>query len=123
MTQREDSDLNELRLRYVAGEIEEPRLPGHDAKPVLWFLGTKIATHTLLGAALGSLGGLIQPSPTGRAFIQIFTALFMLATALHLLRVHPIFRYVILNRLASSQDGYGVRPRAEARSRPPPWER
>lgn len=96
MTQREDSDLNELRLRYVAGEIEEPRLPGHDAKPVLWFLGTKIATYTLLGAALGSLGGLIQPSPTGRAFIQIFTALFMLATALHLLRVHAIFRYVIL---------------------------
>ncbi|MGH2759096.1 MAG: sulfite exporter TauE/SafE family protein [Actinomycetota bacterium] len=96
VTQREDSDLDELRLRYVAGEIEDPRLPGHDSKPVLWFLGTKVATYTLLGAGLGSLGGLFQPSPTARAFIQIFTALFMLATALHLLRVHPIFRYVIL---------------------------
>ncbi len=96
VTQREDSDLDELRLRYVAGELDEPRLPRHDAKPVLWFLGTKIATYSMLGAALGSLGNLVQPSPTARAFIQIFTALFMLATAAHLLRLHPIFRYVVL---------------------------
>ncbi len=96
VAQREDSDLDALRLRYIAGEVDEPRLPGHSPKPVVWFLGSKVATYTLLGAALGSMGGLVQPSPTARAFIQIFTALFMLATALHLLRVHPIFRYVVL---------------------------
>ena len=96
VTQREDSDLDELRLRYVSGELEEPALPRHDAKPVLWFLAAKIATYTALGAALGALGNLVQPSPTARAFIQIFTALFMLATAAHLLRLHPIFRYVVL---------------------------
>lgn len=96
VTQREDLDLHEMRLRYVAGEIEELRLPRHDAKPVLWFLAAKIATYTIFGAGLGALGSLVQPSPTARAFIQIFTALFMLATALHLLRVHPIFRYVII---------------------------
>ncbi len=96
VTQREDTDLDELRARYVWGELEEPRLPRHDAKPVLWFLGAKTAAYTALGAGLGALGGLLQPSPTARAFLQIFTALFMLATALHLLRVHPIFRYVII---------------------------
>lgn len=96
VAQREDSDLDELRLRYISGKLDEPRLPRHDAKPVLWFLGTKVATYTLLGAGLGALGNLMQPSPTARAFIQIFTGLFMLATALHLLEVHPIFRYVIL---------------------------
>jgi sulfite exporter TauE/SafE len=96
VTQKEDADIDEVRARYVSGEIEEPHLPRHDAKPVLWFLGTKIVTYTMLGAGLGALGDLIQLSPTARAFMQIFTALFMLAMALHLLRVHPIFRYVVI---------------------------
>lgn len=96
VTQRTDTDLDAIRARYVAGEVEELRLPRHDAHPVLWFLGAKVGTYTLLGAGLGSLGDLIQPSPTGRAFLQMFTALYMLATALHLLRVHPVFRHVII---------------------------
>lgn len=93
---REEGDLDEVRRRYISGELETPVLPRHDAHPVLWFLGAKSTTYMLLGAGLGSLGNVIQPSPTARAFLQIFTALFMLATALHLLKVHPIFRYVIL---------------------------
>ena len=96
VSQKGDSDLEELRLAYVSGELEEPRLPRHDTKPVLWFLAAKITVYTLLGAGLGALGDLIQLSPSARAVIQILTALFMLATALHLLRVHPIFRYVVL---------------------------
>lgn len=96
VTQREDADLEEVRLRYVSGEIDEPLVPRHDTKPVLWFLAAKITVYTLLGAGLGWLGDLVQLSPPVRAVIQIATALFMLATAMHLLRVHPIFRYVIL---------------------------
>lgn len=96
VTQKEAADIDELRARFISGELDEPRLPRHDAKPVLWFLGAKAVTYTLLGAALGALGDLIQLSPTARAFMQIFTALFMLAMALHLLRVHPIFRYVVI---------------------------
>lgn len=96
MTQREDTDLDELRSRYVSGEVDELAIPRHDAKPVLWFLIAKISAYTLLGAALGLLGDAIQPSPVVRGYVQIFTALFMVATALHLLRVHPIFRYVII---------------------------
>lgn len=96
VSQREDEDIDEVRQGYVSGAIDAPPLPRHDGKPVLWFLASKTIAYTLLGAGLGGLGTLIQPSPVARGFFQIFTALFMLATALHLLRVHPIFRYVIL---------------------------
>ncbi len=96
VTQREGNDLDEARQRYVSGAVDEPRFTPHDGKPVLWFLASKTVAYTLLGAGLGALGTLIQPSPVARGFFQIFTALFMLATALHLLRVHPIFRYVVL---------------------------
>ncbi len=96
VTQREVSDLDELRERYVSGELEELAIPRHDAKPVMWFLIAKVSAYTLLGAALGWVGNAIQPSPAARGYLQIFTALFMIATALHLLRVHPIFRYVVI---------------------------
>ena len=96
VTQREDEDLDEVREGYVSGAIDAPRLPRHDGKPVLWFLASKTIAYSLLGAGLGALGNLIQPSPVARGFFQIFTAVFMLATALHLLKVHPIFRHVIL---------------------------
>lgn len=96
VTTREDTDLDTLKERYVSGESEDLTIPRHDAKPVVWFLIAKVAAYTLLGVALGWLGNAIQPSPAGRGYLQIFTALFMVATALHLLRVHPIFRYVII---------------------------
>lgn len=96
VTQREDTDLDALRQRYVSGASEDLTIPRHDAKPVMWFLIAKVAAYTLLGVALGWLGSAIQPSPVARGYLQIFTALFMVATALHLLRVHPIFRYVII---------------------------
>lgn len=97
VTQRESEvNLDQLRKSYVSGAVEELRLPSHEGKPVLWFLAAKTLAYTVLGAGLGALGTLIQPSPVARGFLQIFTALFMLATALHLLRVHPIFRHVIL---------------------------
>ena len=96
VTQKENADEDELRARFIAGELDEPHLPRHDVKPVLWFLAAKTVTYTTLGAALGALGDLIQLSPTARAVMQILTALFMLAMALHLLRAHPIFRYVVI---------------------------
>ncbi|MGH2752992.1 MAG: sulfite exporter TauE/SafE family protein [Actinomycetota bacterium] len=96
VAQREDTDLDTLRERYVSGESEDLTIPRHNAKPVMWFLIAKVSAYTLLGIALGWLGNTIQPSPVARGYMQIFTALFMVATALHLLRVHPIFRYVII---------------------------
>lgn len=68
----------------------------HNSAPVIWFLVAKLAVYTLLGAGLGWLGSQLQPSITMRGILQIAAALFMIATALHLLKVHPIFRYVML---------------------------
>ncbi|MGH8573097.1 MAG: sulfite exporter TauE/SafE family protein, partial [Gammaproteobacteria bacterium] len=67
-----------------------------NAKPILWFLGAKLTAYTLLGALLGALGSLAQPSPAVRAALIGVTALLMIATALHFLGVHPVFRYAIL---------------------------
>ncbi|MEJ7753431.1 MAG: sulfite exporter TauE/SafE family protein, partial [Candidatus Limnocylindrales bacterium] len=52
------------------------------AAPLLWFLGAKLTVYTLVGALLGALGSLAQPSPLLRAVIMGATALLMIATAL-----------------------------------------
>lgn len=65
-----------------------------DWLPVLMFLSTKLVAHTFLGFLLGLLGSAITLSLEVRLAFQAFTALFMLATAMNLLNVHPIFRYV-----------------------------
>lgn len=74
VTQREGDDLDEVRKRYVSGAVDEPRFPPHDGKPVLWFLASKTSAYTLLGAGLGALGTLIQPSPVARVLPDIHRA-------------------------------------------------
>lgn len=81
--------------RAQAGVVESRALAGN-AAPIGWFLAAKLVAYTALGGALGALGQLAQPSTELRAAIQIATALLMIATALHFLRVHPIFRYAVL---------------------------
>lgn len=85
----------------VTGERGHSELDGEgalkgNASPILWFLGAKLTAYTLLGALLGVLGSLAQPSVTLRLVIQGATALLMIATALHFLGIHPIFRYAII---------------------------
>jgi len=65
-----------------------------DWLPVTMFLVAKIISHTLLGLLLGALGSVITLSLSVRLIFQTFTALFMFATAMNLLDVHPIFRYL-----------------------------
>lgn len=64
--------------------------------PIVYFLGAKLAAYTLLGALLGALGSAVQLSPPVQAVMQIAAGLFMLATALNMLDVHPIFRYAAI---------------------------
>ena len=66
-----------------------------DWMPVGMFLVAKLLSHTILGFLLGALGSAITLSLGVRLAFQTFTALFMFATAMNLLDVHPIFRYVI----------------------------
>ncbi len=64
--------------------------------PLVYFLAAKLFAYTVLGFLLGALGSAVQITPTFQAAMQIAVGLFMLATALNMLNVHPIFRYVVI---------------------------
>lgn len=67
-----------------------------DWMPVGIFLVTKLISHTILGFLLGFLGEKLSLSLGVRLTFQTFTAFFMFATAMNLLNVHPIFRFVLI---------------------------
>ncbi len=67
-----------------------------DWGPVTAFLSTKLVAHIILGILLGLLGSVVELSLNARLAFQAFAAFFMFATAMNLLEVHPIFRYVCL---------------------------
>lgn len=70
------------------------QLEQDDVFSIASFLGAKLLSHTVLGALLGLLGSAISLDLTMRLTFQIFTALFMFATAMNLLQVHPMFRFL-----------------------------
>lgn len=63
---------------------------------VAMFLASKLIAYTLLGFGLGLLGSSLIVSPKVQGLMQIFTGLFMLATAARILDLHPTFRYLVL---------------------------
>lgn len=65
-----------------------------DWGPVAIFLSTKWVSHIILGFFLGALGSTITLSLSARLFFQGFAALFMFASAMNLLDLHPLFRYL-----------------------------
>lgn len=71
-----------------------PRL--RTATPILLFLLAKLVAYTLLGALLGWLGSFLSFSPFTRAILMIGIGIFMLGNALRMLKVHPIFRYFMI---------------------------
>lgn len=60
------------------------------------FLGAKLVSHALLGLLLGWLGSVFSLSLSAKLFFQAAAGLFMFATAMNLLEVHPVFRHVML---------------------------
>ena len=69
-----------------------PRL----AQPIFLFLVAKLIAYTLLGLLLGALGSVLQLTPMFRAVLQLAIGVFMIGTALRMLKVHPIFRYFVI---------------------------
>lgn len=63
---------------------------GQDLRPVGGFLAGKLASHALLGAALGLLGDAVQVGPKARAYMQIAAGLVMLLLALDLFGVRAV---------------------------------
>ncbi len=83
-----------LLAGYLAGRRNDPttRFGLREAVfPTAAFLAAKFVSYTLLGALLGFLGSLIQLSLTVQIALQILVGLFMVASALRLLNVHPFF--------------------------------
>lgn len=64
--------------------------------PVTMFLGAKLVAYTILGLFLGLLGQALVLTDTVRIIMQFAAGGYMIAVALNLLNVHPIFRYVLI---------------------------
>ncbi|MCX6783003.1 MAG: sulfite exporter TauE/SafE family protein [Candidatus Levybacteria bacterium] len=64
--------------------------------PIISFIGAKIFAYTILGFLLGWFGALFKLSLGVQVFLQFAVGFFMMGTALDLLRIHPIFRYFII---------------------------
>src|SRR3989338_3492483 len=77
-------------------DFEEKSFKKHNLKPVLAFLTTKLLAYIILGFILGSFGGALAISDNARVIMQLLAGAYMIAIALNLLNVHPIFRYVII---------------------------
>ncbi len=86
---------DELEERGVSGR-KDNKLDVLDWLPAGMFLLSKLVVHTIFGFLLGALGSVITLGLEVRLAFQIFTVLFMLATAMNLLEVHPVFRYVLI---------------------------
>lgn len=67
-----------------------------DWLPVVFFLLSKLFAYTLLGFFLGWIGGKLQLSDGVKLAFQALAAIFMFCTAMNLLNVHPIFRYLVI---------------------------
>lgn len=81
----------------------------HNVWPTAAFLITKLIAYTILGFFLGFFGEKLSLSDSLRIVMQLLAGGYMIAIALNLLNVHPIFRYAIiqpphfLTRLIRSQ--------------------
>jgi sulfite exporter TauE/SafE len=82
--------------KELVDKTNKNRLDRNDWLPVAMFLGAKLISHTILGLLLGALGSIITLSLGLRIGFQLFAALFMFATAMNLLNIHPMFRYVAI---------------------------
>lgn len=84
ITAREEEDLEEGSHRK------------HSIQATLAFLTTKFISHIILGFVLGAFGGVLALSDNTRITMQILAGSYMIAIALNLLNIHPIFRYAII---------------------------
>src|SRR5439155_2513974 len=91
-TTRSSRKARQAKSQATLTSIQLPK----DPWPVVYFLAAKLLAYTLLGFLLGAVGSALQITPTVQAVMQIVAGVFMLATALNMLNVHPIFRYAAI---------------------------
>lgn len=77
-------------------DLEEGSHRKHTILLTLAFLATKLAAYTVLGALLGTFGKALSINPNIQLTVQFIAGLYMIAIALDLLNIHPIFRYAVI---------------------------
>lgn len=77
-------------------DLESGNRRKHNLWPTLSFLIAKLIAYIALGFALGAFGKSLEISDNVRTWMQLLAGLYMVAVALNLLNVHPIFRYVMI---------------------------
>lgn len=89
-----------LLASVIAAREEEEVKKGINRKstvfPTVAFLLAKLAAYTLLGFILGGFGGAIGINQTAQTTMQLMAGVYMIAVALNLLNIHPIFRYAVI---------------------------
>lgn len=60
------------------------------------FLIAKLTVYTILGFFLGWFGSIIDLSIQARIILQLIVVVFMLGIAGNLLKIHPLFRYFVI---------------------------
>lgn len=89
-----------LLASIIAAREEEDLGEGHQRKhnlfPILVFLITKLIAYTILGFILGAFGSKLALSDHARVLMQFLAGIYMVAIALNLLNIHPIFRYAVI---------------------------
>ncbi len=88
-------------LASVIAAREEEEVEAHINKrnpflPTLAFLSVKLIAYAALGFLLGAFGGAIGINQTVQIIMQLVAGLYMVAVALNLLNIHPIFRYTVI---------------------------
>lgn len=100
-----------LLASVIAGRVNDARSnkSRHAFFVTAAFLFSKFISYTVLGFILGLFGGAINIGSLVQAIMQLAAGIYMIAVALNLLDIHPIFRYVViqpprfLTRLVRSQ--------------------
>ena len=77
-------------------DLENGSKRKHTAWPTFAFLASKLVAYTILGFILGAFGGALNISSNVQIGMQLVAGLYMVAVALNLLNVHPIFRYAVI---------------------------
>lgn len=77
-------------------EVEQGIHKRNSITPTLVFLAVKLFVYTLFGFLLGMFGSVVGINQTTQIIMQFVAGLYMIAIALDLLNVHPIFRYAVI---------------------------
>lgn len=77
-------------------DLEAGNKKRHTIFATLAFLISKLAAYIVLGFILGAFGGALNISSNVQIIMQFIAGLYMIAIALNLLNVHPIFRYFVI---------------------------